>query len=54
MLYRSRHCVENGWQKIKVFRRVASRFEKTLRMFELFVILSLATVYERESLWPPM
>ena len=53
-LYRARHCVENAWQKVKAFRRVASRYEKTLRMFELFVILALAMVYERESLWPPM
>lgn len=53
-LYRSRHCVENVWQRVKVFRRVASRYEKTLRMFELFVILAVATVYERDDLWIPM
>lgn len=53
-LYRARHCVENVWQRIKVFRRVASRFEKTLRMFEFFVILALATIYERDGLWIPM
>jgi transposase len=31
-LYRSRHCIENLFQKLKVFRRVATRYEKTKRM----------------------
>lgn len=53
-LYRARHCVENKFQRIKVFRRVATRFEKTLRMFTLFVTLAIAVTYERDNLWDPM
>jgi transposase len=53
-LYRTRHCVENKFQRIKVFRRVAMRFEKTQRMFLLFVTLAIAATYERDGLWDSM
>jgi transposase len=53
-LYRSRGCVENKFQRIKVFRRVATRFEKTSRMFLLFITAAIAFTYERDSLWPSM
>jgi transposase len=36
-LYRARHVVENGFQRLKVFRRLATRFEKTKRMFCLYL-----------------
>jgi transposase len=51
ILYRSRHCVENVFQKIKVYRRVNTRFEKTSRNYFSFVILSLSAVYESFELW---
>jgi transposase len=53
-LYRARHCVENKFQRVKVFRRVATRFEKTLRMFRLFVTCAISATYERDGLWTPM
>ena len=53
-LYRTRHCIENKFQRIKVFRRVASRYEKTKRMFYMFVIVALSATYEKDNLWPPM
>ena len=53
-LYRSRHCIENVFQRIKVFRRVATRYDKTDRMFLLFVTVALSAVYEKDSLWSPM
>lgn len=54
ILYRTRHCVENKFQRIKVFRRVASRFEKTTRMFRMFLIFSISATYTKDGLWPPM
>jgi len=53
-LYRARHCIENLFQRIKTFRRVAMRFEKTLRMFAEFVTFSILAVYEADELWLPM
>ena len=53
-LYRSRHCVENKFQRLKVFRRVAARFEKTKRMFFMFVVIAISATYEKDGLWPPM
>ena len=41
-LYKSRHAIENKFQRLKVFRRVAARFEKTRRMFFMFVILAIS------------
>ena len=54
LLYRTRHCVENKFQRLKVFRRVACRYEKTKRMFYGFVITALSATYENNNLWPAM
>ena len=54
VLYRSRHCIENLFQRIKVFRRVSTRYEKTSRMFLAFLLLSIAAIYSRDELWTPM
>lgn len=53
-LYKSRHAIENKFQRLKVFRRVSARFEKTRRMFFMFVIVAISVTYEKDSLWPPM
>ena len=50
-LYRARHAVENVFQRMKVFRRLASRFEKTKRMFFAFVCCTLAAIYTADKLW---
>ena len=54
ILYRTRHCIENKFQRIKVFRRVVNRYEKTTRMFRMFIISSIAITYEKDRLWPSM
>ena len=41
--YKTRHFVENLFQKLKRFRRVATRYDKTSRSFAAFMIL--AAVY---------
>ena len=53
-LYRTRHCIENKFQRIKVFRRVATRYETTKRMFLMFITVALSSTYEKDDLWPPM
>ena len=53
-LYKSRHTVENKFQRLKVFRRVATRYEKTKRMFLMFIIVAFSATYEKDGLWPPM
>jgi transposase len=50
-LYRARHAVENVFQRLKVFRRLASRFEKTKRMFFAFICCALAAIYTADNLW---
>lgn len=50
-LYKTRHTVENSFQELKVFRRVATRYEKTKRMFSAFVTVALSSVYEKFKLW---
>jgi transposase len=51
LLYRTRHVVENVFQRLKVYRRVASRFEKTKRMFFAFVCVVLAAIYTEDEIW---
>jgi len=51
ILYRSRHSIENVFQRIKVYRRVNTRFEKTSRNYFAFVILSLSAAYQSCELW---
>lgn len=54
MLYRARHCIENLFQRIKVFRRVATRYEKTKRMFLALMLCCIAATYEKFDLWRAM
>lgn len=54
MLYRARHCIENFFQRLKVYRRVATRYEKTARMFLALTLCAVAATYEQFSLWGPM
>ena len=54
ILYRSRHCIENKFQRIKVFRRVANRYEKTKRMFLMFITVAILTTYEKDGILSPM
>lgn len=49
--YRARHAVENVFQRMKVFRRLASRFEKTKRKFFGLVCCVLAAIYTTDNLW---
>ncbi|MDB6135373.1 MAG: transposase [Verrucomicrobiales bacterium] len=44
-LYRTKRAVENVFQRFKVFRRLASRFEKKKRMFFAFICCALASIY---------
>lgn len=43
-IYRSRHLIENCFQRLKAFRRIATRYEKMARHYAGFV--SLACVLE--------
>ena len=53
-LYGSRHCIENKFQRIKVFRRVASRYEKTKRMFFMFITVAILTTYDKNGITDPL
>ena len=53
-LYRSRHCIENFFQRIKVYRRVATRYEKTCRMDLAAILLAVSATYEKFGLWNPL
>jgi putative transposase len=44
-LYRERHRVENFFQRIKRFRRIAMRFDKLARNFLSFVHLACVMVW---------
>lgn len=44
-LYRERHLVENFFAKLKQWRRVATRYEKTARNFLGLVLLASAIVW---------
>ena len=43
-LYKERHLIENFWQKIKQFRRVATRYDKLAKSFLGFVYLASVLV----------
>ena len=45
--YRKRHVVENFFERIKRFRRVATRYDKLSRNFLGFVCLAVAVSYSR-------
>ena len=53
-LYKSRHCVENFFQRLKVFKRCAMRCEKTSRMFLAFVMLAVSVIYAKDGLLPQL
>jgi len=44
-LYKDRHLMENFFQKIKRFRRIAMRFEKLARNFLSFIFLASVLVW---------
>jgi transposase len=45
--YRDRNLVERFWQKVKQFRRVATRYDKTARNFLAFVQVAAIMVLLR-------
>lgn len=46
-LYKDRHLMENFFQRIKRFRRIAMRFEKLARNFLTFLFLASSLVWLR-------
>lgn len=46
-LYKDRHLMENFFQRIKRFRRIAMRFEKLARNFLAFLLLASSLVWLR-------
>jgi transposase len=46
-LYRQRNLVERFWHKVKQFRRVATRYEKTDRNYLAFVLVASIMVLLR-------
>jgi len=44
-LYKDRHLMENFFQRIKRFRRIAMRFEKLARNFLAFLFLASSLVW---------
>ncbi|MES2468109.1 MAG: IS5 family transposase [Verrucomicrobiota bacterium] len=51
VLYREGMPWENVFHRLKVFRRLASRSEKTKRMFFAFICCVLAAIYTTDKLW---
>ncbi len=47
ILYRERSAIENFFSKIKDFRRIATRYEKSARNFLAFIFLAGALVWLR-------
>lgn len=45
--YRKRHVVENFFERVKRFRRVATRYDKLSRNFLGFVLLAVIVSYSR-------
>ena len=46
-MYKWHHLIENFFQKIKIFRRIAMRFCKTDESFEAFICLAAALIHFR-------
>ena len=44
-MYKERHLIENFWARLKQFRRVATRYEKTARNFLGFVLVASIKVW---------
>ena len=53
-LYAQRHLVECCFSKLKQFRRVATRFEKTSRMILALVLCAVAATYHQFNVWGSM
>ena len=47
--YKTRHFVENLFQRLKRFRRVATRYYKTSRSFAAFIILAAVHIITRNA-----
>ncbi len=45
--YRKRHLVENFFEKLKRFRRIATRYDKLARTFFGFVCLATVVTFKR-------
>jgi transposase len=45
--YRDRNLAERFWRRLKEYRRVATRYEKTARNFLGFVLLASIRVFLR-------
>src|SRR6266700_1976722 len=52
-LYAQRHLVECCFSKLKQFRRVATRFEKTARNYRAVVTLAAIVLWMRQVSTPP-
>jgi transposase len=52
-LYAQRHLVECCFSKLKQFRRVATRFEKTARNYRAVITLAPITLWMRQVSTPP-
>jgi transposase len=50
-LYKARHCIENLFQRLKAYRRVATHYEKTSRMFLALALCSVAATCHQFNLW---
>ena len=46
-LYKARHAIENGFAKLKQFRSLATRFDKTARSFAAQVALACIVLWLR-------
>lgn len=46
-LYKERHIVECYFQKIKEFRRIATRYDKLQLMYKMFLMIATLMIYLR-------
>ena len=47
--YKSRHLIENIFQRVKRFRRIATRYDKLARIFAAFLILVIVYLVTRDE-----
>ena len=47
--YKTRHLVENIFQKVKRYRRIATRYDKLARSFAAFLILVMVHLLTRDA-----
>jgi transposase len=43
--YKERHLVENHFRRLKEWRRIATRYEKTLRMFQGMIVIGCVLIW---------